>query len=79
VFKGRSEAGSVVEARRDRSGELAVEVDRRLVERLPERVTPISEGNPAVFRLDRAEFREVFDERGALRALLDFCASAIGQ
>lgn len=34
VFKGRSEAGSVLEARRDPSGELLVEVDGRLVERL---------------------------------------------
>jgi len=76
VFKGRSEAGSVVEARRDRSGELAVEVDGRLLERLPAGVTPIAQGHPAVLRLDGAEFLEVFDTKpGALQALRDFRAS----
>ena len=76
VFKGRSDAGSVVEVRRDRSGELAVEVDGQLVERLDVRLVPITQGGPAVFRLDGAEFREVFDAGlVALRALGDFRAS----
>jgi hypothetical protein len=76
VFKGRSEAGSVIETHLDHSGELAVEVDGRLVERLPGDVMPIAEGHPAVFRLDGTEFREVFDaEPSAVRALRDFSAS----
>jgi hypothetical protein len=76
VFKGRSGAGSVVQARRDRSGELAVEVDGRLVERLPGQVIPIADGHPAVLRLDGTEFRELFDAGpDALRALRDFRAS----
>jgi hypothetical protein len=76
VFKGRSEAGSVVEARRDHTGELAVEVDGRLVERLPGQVIPIADGHPAVLRLDGTEFRELFDAGpDALRALRDFRAS----
>jgi hypothetical protein len=75
-FKGRSEAGSIVEVRRDRSGELAVTVDGRLVERLEGRVIPIAAGRPAVFRIDGSEFREVFDAGPqALRALRDFRAS----
>ncbi len=77
LFKGRSEAGSVIETRRDRADELTVEVDGQLVERIPGRVAPITTGRrPAVFRLDGAEFREVFDAKpGALRALREFGAS----
>jgi hypothetical protein len=76
VFKGRSEAGSVLEARRDPSGNLVVEVDGQLVEKLEGPTTPISQGRPAVFRLDRTEFREEFDaEPGALQALRRFRAS----
>jgi hypothetical protein len=76
VFKGRSDSGSVLETRRDPSGELAVEVDGRLVERLPVQAIPIADGRPAVVRLDGTEFREVFDaEPSALRALQDFRAS----
>jgi hypothetical protein len=77
VFKGRSEAGSIVEIRRERSGELSVEVDGALVERLEARSLPIGEEHPAVFRLDGAEFREVFDAKpGALRALRRFRAGS---
>jgi hypothetical protein len=77
VFKGRSEIGSVVEIRRDRAGELAVEVDDRLVERLLAERAPMAVGQgPAVIQLDGVEFRETFDVQvGALRALRDFCAS----
>ncbi|MGZ4186667.1 MAG: hypothetical protein ACXVFA_14925 [Solirubrobacteraceae bacterium] len=76
VFKGRSDAGSVLETRLDPSGELAVEVDGKLVERLPAQTIPIAEGRPAVFRLDGTPFREVFDAApSALRALRDFRAS----
>jgi hypothetical protein len=74
VFKGRSDAGSVLEARRDRSGELAV--DGRLLKRLEGHGIPITETHPAVFRLDGAEFREVFNaDPDALRALRDFRAA----
>jgi hypothetical protein len=73
VFKGRSDPGSILEARRDRPGELALEVDRQLLERLDDRLIPITEGRPAVFRLDGAEYREVFDAGpAALRALRDY-------
>jgi len=73
VFKGRSDVGSILEARRDRPGELALEVDGQLVERLDDRVIPMTEGRPAVFRLDGAEYREVFDAgSAALRALRDY-------
>jgi hypothetical protein len=76
VFKGRSEAGSVLEARRDPSGELLVEVDGQLVERLEGPTIPIRQGRRAVFGLDGTEFREEFDaEPGALRALRRFRAS----
>ena len=76
VFKGRSDAGSVLETRPAPSGELAVEVDGKLVERLPAQTIPIAEGRHAVFRLDGTEFREVFDAApSALRALRDFRAS----
>jgi len=76
VFKGRSEAGSVLEARGDPSGELVVEVDGQLVERLGGPTIRIGEGRLAVFRLDGTEFREEFDARpGALRALGRFRAS----
>ncbi len=76
VFKGRSQAGSVLEARRDPSRELAIEVDGRLVERLPAQAIPMLEGRPAVFRLDGTEFREVFDAApSALGALQDLRAS----
>jgi hypothetical protein len=73
VFKGRSEAGSVLEARGDPSGELVVEVDGQLVERLEGPTIQIGKGPAAVFRLDGTEFREEFDARpGALRALRRF-------
>lgn len=76
VFKGRSEAGSILEVRGDQKGELAVEVDGQLVERLPANPMPLTEGHPTVFRLDHEEFREVFDARpSALRGLRDFLAS----
>ena len=76
VFRGRSEAGSVLEARRDPSGELAVEVDGRLVERLMAASVPLANGRRAVFRLDGTDFRELFDVRpAALTALHDFQAS----
>jgi hypothetical protein len=76
VFKGRSAAGSVLEARRDRSGELAVEVDGRLEQRLDGPGIPLSEGHPAVFRLDGAEYREAFDAGpAALQALRRFGAT----
>ena len=76
VFKGRSEAGSVLEARRDPSGELVVEVDGQLVERLEAPPIRTEEGRPPVFSLDGTEFREEFDAGpGALRALRYFRAS----
>ncbi len=76
VFKGRSDAGSVVELRRERSGDLAVEVDGRLVERRPTARAPITEGRGSIFRLDGASFREVFDAPpAALEALHDFQAT----
>ena len=76
IFKGRSSADAVVEIRRDRSGELGVEVDCRLVERLSAEQAPLAVGAAAVFRLDGVDFRESFDAQpGAVRALRDFCAS----
>ena len=66
----------MLEARRDRSGELAVEVDGALSERLQGHDMPLTKNHPAVFRLDGEQFREVFDaDRAALGALRDFCAS----
>lgn len=67
VFKGRSDTGSVLEARRDPSGGHVVEVDRQRVERLDGPTTPISQGRPAVFRLD--EIAEFDAHPRALRAL----------
>ena len=76
VFKGRSEAGSVLEARRDASGELVVEVDGQLAARLEAPTIRTGKRRPAVFRLDGTEFREEFDAGpGALRALRRFRAS----
>jgi hypothetical protein len=76
LFKGRSDARSVVEVRRDRSGALAIEVDGQLVERLDASVVPLAQGRLAVFRLDGTEFREEFDPgAGALRALREFRAA----
>ena len=76
VFKGRSQAGSVLEARRDPSGELVVDVDGQLVERLEAPTIRTEEGRPAVFSLDGTEFREAFDAGpSALRALRHFRAS----
>jgi hypothetical protein len=73
VFKGRSDAGSVAEIRRERSGELAVEVDGQLVERLPAEHASLDEQRRAVFRLDGVEFIELFDARSAaLQALEAF-------
>jgi hypothetical protein len=75
LFRGRSEAGSVVEIRKDRSGELAVAVDGRLAERLPVLHVPIAEG-PAVFRLDGTEFQESFAAPDrAVRALREFLSA----
>lgn len=65
----------MIEIRRDESGELAVEVDSSLVERLPGRQVPIDKERPAVFRLDGTAFREQFQvSRDALAALRDFSA-----
>jgi hypothetical protein len=76
VFKGRSQAGSVLEARRDPSGELVVDVDGQLVERMEAPTIRTEEGRPAVFSLDGTEFREAFDAGpSALRALRHFRAS----
>jgi len=75
LFRGRSEAGSVVEIRKDRSSELAVAVDGRLVERLPVEHVPIAEG-PAVFRLDGTDFQESFAAPDrAVRALRQFLSA----
>lgn len=76
VFKGRSEAGSVLDARRDASGELVVEVDGQLAARLEAPTIRTGKRRPAVFGLDGTEFREEFDAGpGALRALRRFRAS----
>jgi len=76
LFKGRSQAGSVLEARGDPSGELVVKVDGQLVERLEGPTIRTGKGPAAVFSLDGTEFREEFDAGpGALRALRRFRAS----
>ncbi len=76
VFKGRSDAGSVAELRRDGSGELAVEVDGQLVQRLPAGPAPLNVRARAVFRLDGAEYHEFFEASpAAIQALADFRAS----
>ncbi len=76
LFRGRSAAGSLIEIRRDDRGELAIEVDGRLVERLPGRHIPIGEGHPTTFRLDGTEFREHFRvSPAALAALREFRAT----
>ena len=75
VFKGRSDAGSVLEARGEPSGELVVEVDGQLMERLDGPTIQIGDGHPAVFRLDGSEFREEFDAGPGARALRSFRAS----
>ena len=75
LFKGRSQAGSVLEARGHPSGELVIEVDGQLVERLEGPTIRTGKERPAVFRLDGTEFREEFDAGpGALRALRRFRA-----
>jgi hypothetical protein len=76
LFRGRSEAGSVIEIRRDAAGELAIELDGRLAERRDTRQAPVGGKRPAVFRLDRADFREHFQVApAALEALREFRAS----
>lgn len=76
VFKGRSQAGSLLEARRDPSGELVVEVDGQLMERVGGPTIRIEEGRPAVFWLDGTEFREAFYAGpSAVQALRRFRAS----
>jgi hypothetical protein len=76
VYKGRSEAGSIIEVRSERSGGLAVEVDGAVVQRLDAEQVPIARRRPAVFRLDGVELRETFDaDPDALRALNDFLSS----
>jgi hypothetical protein len=76
VFKGRSDVGSVLEARPDPSGELVVEVDGQLVERLEAPTIRTGKRRPAVFTHDGTDFPEEFDAGpGALRALRRFRAS----
>ncbi len=77
VFKGRSDEGSVVEIRQEPSGELTVELDDRLVERLRPGHSSLAEGRRAVFRVGEIEFRETFDAKpSALAALRRFVDSA---
>jgi hypothetical protein len=72
VFRGVSEAGSVVEVR-DRGEEFGVEVDGALVERVSDEGFGLEVGPTSRFYLDRVAFDETFDaSEEALHALEDF-------
>jgi hypothetical protein len=78
VFRGVSDAGSVVEIRGKQGDELAVEVDRALIARIAgeKDFAKGAAAEPAVFRLDHnTEFLETFSASPeALQALADFLA-----
>lgn len=72
VFRGRSAAGSVVEVRERPGGDLAVEVDGTLIERIEGR-TDFGTAAPHIFRIGGLEFREAFQASGeAIVALSRF-------
>jgi hypothetical protein len=73
AFKGRSEAGSIVEVRGQKGEELAVEIDGSLVERVAAEKDLAAVGPSVRFRLDHTEFDEIFGASSdALEALADF-------
>jgi hypothetical protein len=75
TFRGRSEAGSVVEIRKRPDGSYDVEVDGALVERIEGGLDFAGGTAPPVFRLDGSEFRETFSASpAALEALRDSLA-----
>jgi hypothetical protein len=75
VFRGRSEARSVVEIRGKKGEELDVEIDGALVERIAAAKDFAITGAPARYRYNRTEFRETFSvSPDALQALADFLA-----
>jgi hypothetical protein len=71
LFRGASEAGSVVEVRRTASAEAAVVVDGTLVERLADEGPFRERSAPVVFRFGELGFAEAFDET-ALETLATF-------
>jgi hypothetical protein len=73
VFRGTSEAGSVVEVRGRTGEELAVEIDGSLVERIAGEKDFATVVPSFRFRLDHIEFEEIFSaSHEALQALADF-------
>ena len=79
LFKGRSDAGSIVEVRERADGDCDVAIDGALVERVAAgEVT--AEKAPLAFSLDGQEFREVFDvPAAALAAARDYFADPEGE
>jgi hypothetical protein len=76
LFCGVSDAGSVVEIRSRKGGELDVVVDGSLVERIAA-TKDLGREVPSAFRVDGFEFRETFTASvDALRALDAFLAGA---
>lgn len=75
VFRGRSEAGSVVEIRRRPGGELVVEVDGAPVVRVEGEQDFSGTEAPHTFTLDSIAFEETFAaSEAALEALREFVA-----
>ena len=75
VFRGRSEARSIVEIRGKKGEELDVEIDGALAERIAAAKDFAVTAAPARYRYNRSEFRETFSASpDALQALADFLA-----
>jgi hypothetical protein len=73
VFRGRSEAGSVVEVRGKGGDELEVEIDGSLVARIVGEKDFAADIPTFRWHFDRVEYEEVFDvSNEALDALADF-------
>ncbi len=79
LFKGRSDAGSIVEVRERRDGDCDVAIDGALVERIaPGEVA--AENSPLTFHVGGQEFREVFDAPvAALAAARGYFAEPEGE
>jgi hypothetical protein len=76
VFRGRSEAASVVEIRGKKGEELEVRVDGSVVERIAAEKDFAFPRRHARFRLNASEFRETFSAPTTARqALADFLES----
>jgi hypothetical protein len=77
VFRGESDAGSVVEVYRRDDDEFDAEIDGSLVARIAAKKDFSLNSASAHFRLDHGEFHETFAASPeALQALADFAAAA---